>query len=207
MTQNREPPAYQEYASAMLARIAFRSMSMEARGLLYTMRLECWANQKLPSEAKQLSDVLGKPVTSEILRAVSQFFEIVDGLIICPELENYRDHLEDRRRKQSEGGKAGARITNKKRRGGNKPKTTSNPAGNSQVPRQGRDESLVQSSTEKQSQNQLIEKGFNYLNVDGVDPLLDELPADAVTVCSRCSGEGCSWCKTNSYRVGSGGSL
>lgn len=203
MAQNREPPAYQEYASTMLAKIAFRSMSLEARGLLYTMRLECWANQKLPREAEQLSNVLGKTVTSEALRAVSHFFEIVDDLIICPELEDYRAHLEEIRRKQSEGGKAGAKTTNRKRRGGNKPESTSNP----QVPRRGSDESLVQSSTEKQSQNQLIERDLNFLNEDGTDPLLNDLSTDVVAVCSRCSGEGCSWCKTNSYKVGSGGSL
>mgnify|MGYP007026270862 FL=1 len=54
MTQNRKPPAYQEYASTMLADISFRSMNMEARGLLYTMRLECWANGRMPSEIESL---------------------------------------------------------------------------------------------------------------------------------------------------------
>ena len=206
MAQHREPPAYQEYASTMLAKIAFRSMSMEARGLLYTMRLECWANLKLPREAEQLSNILGKPVTSEALRAVSQFFEIVDDFIICPELEDYRAHLEERKKKQSEGGKAGAKITNKMRRGRSNSKPTSDPAGNSQVPRQGSDESLVQSSTEKQSQNQLIGSGLNYLNEDGTNPPLDEFANEAVAVCSKCSGEGCDWCKKSrgSGRVWSG---
>ena len=195
MAQHREPPAYQEYASTMLAKIGFRSMSMEARGLLYTMRLECWANLKLPREAEQLSNVLGKPVTSEALRAVSQFFEIVDDFIICPELEDYQSHLEDRRKKQSEGGKAGAKITNKKRRDDNKRSSKTNQAGNSQVPRQGSDESLVQSSSEKQSQNQLIEKDSNFLNQDGTDPLLNDPPTKIVAACAKCSGEGCNWCQ------------
>ena len=117
MAQNRKPPAYQEYASTMLANISFRSMNMEARGLLHTMRLECWANYELPSDLELLSSVLGKPVTP------------------------------------GKGGKRGAETTNINR------KATGNP----QVSRQGSDESLVQSNTTKQSQDQLIEdKGYSY---------------------------------------------
>jgi hypothetical protein len=191
MAQNREPPAYQEYASTMLAKMTFRLMSLEARGLLYTMRLECWANMQLPSDIDELTLVLGKPVTPDILKAVKPFFDVVDNQIFSPELENYRVHLEDIRKKQSQGGKKGAKLTNNKR----DPKSAGDSTGNPQVPRQGSDESLVQSSSEKQSQNQLIENDFNYLNEDGTDPLLKYMATDVVAVCSRCSGEGCDWCE------------
>jgi hypothetical protein len=190
MAQNRRPPAYQEYASEMLAHIDFRAMSMEARGLLYTMRLECWANRKLPIDIEILSEILGKPVTPALLEAVRNFFKFSDNEINCPELDDYRNHLEDRKKKQSAGGKIGAKATNKKRRSGKNSNSASNSTGNSQVPWQGSGESLVQSSSEKQSQNQLIERDFSYLNEDGTDPLLDDLP----TVCLKCSGEGCDWC-------------
>ena len=184
MAQNRKPPAYQEYASTMLANISFRSMNMEARGLLHTMRLECWANYELPSDLELLSSVLGKPVTPNLLKAVGSFFDIDDKRITCPELEDYRAHLEQRREKQSKGGKKGAETTNINR------KATGNP----QVSRQGSDESLVQSNTTKQSQDQLIEdKGYNFLNDDGTDSLDVELAPDN-SGCSKCSGEGCSWC-------------
>ena len=169
MAQNRKPPAYQEYASTTLANISFRSMNMEARGLLHTMRLECWANYELPSDLELLSSVLGKPVTPDLLKAVGSFFDIDDKRIICPELEDYRAHLEERREKQSKGGKKGAETTNNNR------KATGNP----QVPRRGSGESLVQSNTTKQSQDQLIEdKGYNFLNDDGIDPLDAELEDD-----------------------------
>ena len=184
MTQNRKPPAYQEYASTMLADISFRSMNMEARGLLYTMRLECWANGRMPSEIESLSTVLGKPVTSDMLKAIDSFFDIDEKHITSPELENYRAYLDERREKQSKGGKKGAKITN------TKTKVTGNP----QVPRRGSDESLVQLSSTKQSQSKLIvEQDYNFLDKDGIDPLLNDLRAD-VSVCTKCSGEGCEWC-------------
>ena len=202
MTQNRKPPAYQEYASTMLADISFRSMNMEARGLLYTMRLECWANGRMPSEIESLSTVLGKPVTSEMLKAIDSFFDIDEKHITSPELENYRAYLDERREKQSKGGKKGAKITNTKCGGiakampttNHKQRTKTKVTGNPQVPRRGSDESLVQSSSTKQSQNKLIvEQDYNFLDKDGIDPLLNDLRAD-VSVCTKCSGEGCEWC-------------
>ena len=47
--QNRKPPAYQEYAATILAQLPFRAMNLQDRGLLFTMRLECWVNTRLPS--------------------------------------------------------------------------------------------------------------------------------------------------------------
>ena len=51
MAQNREPPAFQEYAAAMMAKTDYRLMSLAGRGLLYTMRLECWVNLTCPPPA------------------------------------------------------------------------------------------------------------------------------------------------------------
>lgn len=160
MSQNRDAPAYQEYAATMLTQIPFRTMSLQDRGLLYTMRLECWVNVQLPNNHTDLAKVLGLPVAEVAgsLAAVMPFFEIVDGFIISPELENYRAHLADRKIKQSQGGKRGSAITNSKR---NRPaKTvddgvTSTPSSTSRLPRQGGVESSVQPRTEKPSQNQL----------------------------------------------------
>ena len=74
------------------------------------------------------------------------------------ELEDYRAHLDERKHKQSEGGKKGSAMTNEKRNksiktAGNYGSSTS--SSNSQVPRRGDVESLVQLSTVKQSQVQL----------------------------------------------------
>ena len=176
MSQNRDAPAYQEYAATILAQLPFRTMTLQDRGLLYTMKLECWVNVRLPHNHSDLAKVLGLPVAevAASLAAVMPFFEIVDGFIISPELENYRAHLADRKSKQSHGGKRGSAITNGKR---NRPAkavdagVASMPSSNSQAPRRGRGESSVQSSTAKPSQNQPPEK------VVLVDPFVAEYEA------------------------------
>ena len=155
--QNRKPPAYMEYAATMLAQLPFRTMTLQDRGLLYTMHLECWENVRLPGNHKDLANVLGRLVAeiAESLGAVMPFFDLQDGFIICPELEDYRMHLADQKKKQSQGGKRGSAITNSKRR----VKTINNGiTSTSQLPRQGSDESLVKSSTDKLSQTQSIKK-------------------------------------------------
>lgn len=163
MSQNRDAPAYQEYAASILAQLPFRTMSLQDRGLLYTMKLECWVNVRLPHNHNDLAKVLGLPVAEVAgsLVAVMPFFEVVGGFIISPELENYRTHLVDRKSKQSHGGKRGSAITNGKR---NRPAkavddgVSSTPSSTSRVPRRGRGESLVQPNTEKPSQTQSLEK-------------------------------------------------
>ncbi|NOT20608.1 MAG: hypothetical protein HOP24_10140 [Sideroxydans sp.] len=92
-------------------------MSLQARGLLYTMRLECWVNIRLPHAPYDLAKVLGVPHAQIIdsLAAVMPFFHVVDDFIVSPELENYRAYLADRKDKQSRGGKMGSAITNRKR--------------------------------------------------------------------------------------------
>lgn len=164
MSQNRDAPAFQEYAAAMLSRLPFRTMTLQERGLLYTMRLECWVNARLPGNPGDLAKVLGLPVAevTASLPAVMPFFEVVDGYIISPELEDYRAHLAERKHKQSQGGKRGSAITNGKR---NRPAkaadagASSTPSSNSRLPRRGGGESSVQPSTAQQSQNQPSEKG------------------------------------------------
>lgn len=163
MSQNRDAPAYQEYAATILTLLPFRTMTLQDRGLLYTMRLECWVNVRLPQSHNDLAKVLGLPVAEVAgsLAAVMPFFEVFDGFIISPELENYRAHLADRKSKQSHGGKRGSAITNGKR---NRPAkavddgVTSTPPSTSRLPRRGTGESSVKPSTEKPSQNQSPEK-------------------------------------------------
>jgi len=153
--QNRKPPAYQEYPATILASLPFRKMSLQERGLFCTLRYECWENIQLPATHNELAKVLGLPLDEvvESLSAVMPLFDLQDGFIICPELEDYRTHLADRKKKQSQGGKIGSAMTNSKRYA-----KTSGITSNSRLPRQGSNESLVQSSTEKQSQTQSIKK-------------------------------------------------
>jgi hypothetical protein len=176
MSQNRDAPAFQEYAAAMLSRLPFRTMTLQDRGLLYTMRLECWVNVRLPINHGELAKVLGLPVAevTASLPAVMPFFEVTEGFIISPELEDYREHLNERRHKQSQGGKRGSAITNGKRSATQKTVDTGSatiPSSNSRLPRRGQGESSVQTSPTQKSQNQLA------VNGKLVDPFVAEYEA------------------------------
>lgn len=158
MAQNRDAPAYQEYAASMLAKTEFRVMSLEARGLLYTLRLECWVNGKMPADPATLGRMLGFPA-EQIERAlieVSPLLKFVDGVIRCAELDDYRAHLDDRRQRQAEGGKKGAAITN----GARAPVLTTRPAGHSRGARG----SLVQASQAKHSKSKAGIEGETDVN-------------------------------------------
>jgi uncharacterized protein YdaU (DUF1376 family) len=161
MDQGRDPPAFQEYAATMLSQIPFRVMSFAARGLLYTMRLECWVNLKLPRNPDQLAKVLGTSQAdlSAMLPEVMPFFEIDGDFIFSPELQKYRACLDEKHRKQSEGGKRGLAARNGQRKTSARPVDkgdSSTLPSTPQVPRQAQSKSLVKLSTEQQSQNQSV---------------------------------------------------
>ena len=163
MAQNRKPPSYQEYAAAILANRQYRLMSLAERGLLYTLRLECWENIQAPASTAELAKYIGcdvSDVKAALTDRVKTFLYEKDGSLTCPELEDYRQHLKDIKAKQSAGGKGGAAITNRNRKSVGKGASTyhSDDSGNSQVTRRGSDDSLVQSRTEKQSQEQPIRR-------------------------------------------------
>jgi hypothetical protein len=150
MAQNRKPPSFQEYAATILSSKSFRVMTLSQRGLLFTMRLECWVNHSTPSLSNELAKYLGFS-HQEILEALSadviSYFNESESSYICPELEDYRQHLKEMRDKQRAGGKKAAAITNNRWKGID--------SGNPQVTC----ESLVQLSPIKLSSNQSLEKG------------------------------------------------
>jgi hypothetical protein len=159
--QNRKPPAYQEYAATMLANRHFRLMNLEERGLLYTLRLECWENKQAPVSSHDLAKYTGcdiDAIEKALTDNVKTFFVEEKGWFLSPELEDYRTHLADQKKKQSQGGKRGSEITNKKRTLKTKDITST-----LQLPRQGSNESLVQASTDKPNQaHYVIKEGVIY---------------------------------------------
>ena len=189
MSEKRPPPAYQEYAATMLAKFEFRALNLEQRGLLYTLRLECWENKSLPRDTIVLSKVLGQPVSESALKAIQPFFKFEDNSITSPELDNYQLALDERKEKQRKGGQKGAKVTNS-RSDKSPPNRT---AGNPQVSRRDSGESLVKSKPRKQSQNQHnVGKSTHRADIV-IDPLDSELYTPA-SECGRCFGEGCGWC-------------
>lgn len=167
MTQNRKPPAYQEYAATILADRNFRLMTLAERGLFFSMRLECWQNSEVPATENELAKYLGyefSDIQQALTARVKSFFSVNDRLFRCPELDDYRQHLEQQKARQSEGGKRGAAIVNGKSNKPRKQASASDSAmssGNSQAPRRGEGESLVKLSSEKQSQTQPLENDVN----------------------------------------------
>ena len=116
-TQTREPPAFQEYAADILARRAYRAMSLAERGLFHTIRLECWVNRTVPANPEVLARILGYSLTEiqAALPAVLQFFTVTGDDLFCAELDAYRANLANIKNAKIDGGKRGAAITNKKR--------------------------------------------------------------------------------------------
>ncbi len=108
-------PAYQEYAADWLARREFRTMTLAQRGLLFTLRFECWANVSVPSDLAALAKILGVD-RNELLSLMDDslrcFFEDDGENLTMPDLEKYRAELTARRDKQAQA----AQETNKKRR-------------------------------------------------------------------------------------------
>jgi general stress protein YciG len=111
---NRPAPAFQEYASDMLANARYRTMSLAERGLLDTMRRECWVNGSIPKDPNDLADYLGKPAVEINLNLsikVLYFFREQNDKLICPELDSYRANLADKKQRMSEGGRKGGKAT------------------------------------------------------------------------------------------------
>lgn len=119
MAQNRDAPAYQEYAASVMAKTQYRVLSLSERGLLYTLKLECWVNREMPSDPATLARVLGFDAAdvAAALPQVLPFFAIEGPALTCPELDDYRAHIDGRREKLSEAGKKGAAKTNNKHQG------------------------------------------------------------------------------------------
>ncbi len=167
MTQNRPPPAYQEYAAQLLANRDFRVLSLSERGLLWTIRLECWVNQSLPADSAMLGRVLGFSADEvrHALPNISAFLGQSEDSLTCPELDDYRQHLATQRQKQSDGGKRGAARTNGRRKSSEIAANTDLETDSTTLPSISRDKphvlSSVQSSSAKPRKAQPSEEGID----------------------------------------------
>jgi hypothetical protein len=173
MSQNREPPAYQEYAAAMMAKLEYRTMTLQDRGLLDTMRRECWVNNSLPADQSKLAKMLGFDVAeiAASLPAVMPFFNSDGQQIFCPELVAYRAHLDAQRKCMSDGGKRSAEGKKKRSKTAEKPATPGDASTlptTLQAPMQAPCKVLVKSSTAQPSQVQSPVEAL------GVDPFVAE---------------------------------
>lgn len=119
----RRPPAFQFYATDTLANQQFTLMSAAERGVYLSMRAACWIAGEIPSDPALLARVIGLPV-QEVSAALSpvvlaQFQAIPERRMLRDqELDEQMAELIDNRKRQSEGGREGAMITNIKRSAG-----------------------------------------------------------------------------------------
>lgn len=106
----RPPPAFQMYSSDRLADRQFKMMTLAERGLLHTLELEMWVNRSVPVDVSAMARILGLDAgeVAEALseRVLARFTQSGDDLS-SPDLEAYRQKLEEHHRKKSEGGKKG----------------------------------------------------------------------------------------------------
>lgn len=117
MVKLRPPPAYLEYASDMLANMEYRMMSLSERGLLDTMKKECWVNRQVPMSEGDLASYLRvdkSEIETCLTPRVLSFFVDRSGFLICAELERYREELLERRQRMAAGGQKGGEATQKK---------------------------------------------------------------------------------------------
>jgi len=104
-------PGLMIYPVDLLADIDFRLMSLAERGLLLTLMCECWVNGSLPAEHELMSRILGfsrEDFTSAFTHRTQEFFQEVNGQLICPGVEAYRAECSAIHNAKKEGGKKGA---------------------------------------------------------------------------------------------------
>lgn len=105
-------PAFMFYASDTIADKRYRMMTLAERGLYISLLNECWVNRSMPVEPNAVAKWLGfsvEEIKPALTGRVLSFFIEADGELTSSELEKYRTVLEERREKQSKGGKKGAK--------------------------------------------------------------------------------------------------
>ncbi len=113
-------PWFRMFAANYLADRNFRTISLEERGLIFSMLLECWASIDIPKGPNELSQILGVPV-DQVKRALTSkalsFFEEHGGSYHSRFLDDQRNKFLKERKAQKEGGHKGAAIKKMKKSG------------------------------------------------------------------------------------------
>ena len=85
-------PAFMFYASDIMADKRYRLMELHERGLLITLKCECWVNGSAPADPDELAKWLGfaqEKIKSALTQRVLEFFKIGDGELIDPAIDRY----------------------------------------------------------------------------------------------------------------------
>jgi uncharacterized protein YdaU (DUF1376 family) len=107
----KRAPAFQCYASNIIANKQYRLMTLIERGIFTSIYYECWANDTVPADPNELARYLGystEDIKTGLTHRVLSFFDKRGSEFFSPELDDYRAALNERNLKKSEGGKKGA---------------------------------------------------------------------------------------------------
>jgi hypothetical protein len=162
-------PAFQCYASNIIADKRYRLMSPAERFVWVSIYLECWPNRAVPADPVRLAKYLGftvEEVKAGLTDRVLSFFREEKGELVSPELEEYRATLVHRNMLKSKGGKEGA-----KRKRDNASRDKGIPEGYPPGEPEG---SLIQFKPNKSNPTQSIEKGIIPVVGSGVDPWVSD---------------------------------
>ena len=116
----KDVPYFQLFAANFLAKREYKLMGIDERGLFISIYMECWVNRSVPADPEELAKYLGftcDQIKNGLTKRVMSFLIKADGNLIAPELEGYREDFYERRKKQSAGGKDGARKKKEKNLG------------------------------------------------------------------------------------------
>ncbi len=139
---SRRPPAFQLYASDLLASTAFQDASLAERGLLLTMLLRAWVDDRLPDDSARLAKRLNLSYDDVHLNFgalieahfVSEEAPCPGPALVCPDLIRQMSRHAESVRKMSEGGRNGGRKTQEKHRQRDDSEETADSSHPSRVP-------------------------------------------------------------------------
>ena len=106
-------PWFRLFSSHYLADRDYRLSSLDERGLIFSMLLECWSSCDVPKDCLELSQVIGVPkdqVDRALTPKVTSFFKTRDGFYYSEYLEQQRSVFLLTRTEQRAGGLKGVAI-------------------------------------------------------------------------------------------------
>lgn len=114
----RRPPAFQCYASDLLANERYFTLAADERGLYHSICLGCWVGDSVPAAAAELGGVvrLDQDTVARLLPRI-RANRLVESLpsdgtrLYVPELAEQMEALKARRMQQSAAGTKGGRET------------------------------------------------------------------------------------------------
>lgn len=159
---NKRPaPAFQCYASDLIAEEVYMLATLRERGLLMSLLNYCWVNDSISADPRHMSRLLqvGDDITELVCGdLIQKHLKPVDGdplRLHVPDLDRQKTERAERHERMAAGGREGGRRTQTNRR------STSHPSSQAKA-------------SEKRGDEEIREEGFQEGESSGRDPWLDD---------------------------------